>query len=164
MTNEQHVLYRIRECIPVSENTIVPRNITILNTAKVHHGMLMNLMRFNDSNAFWREGLRMINKRYILYGIRECIPGSGNIILPRNIKVFKHREGSSRNTYKPNAFTDFNAFWRKGLQNDKQPIGFTRDSRLQFAGSEIIVLPSNIKVFEHRESASRTAYKPNAFQ
>ena len=56
--------------------------------------------------------------------------------------------------------SDFSWKW---LQNDEETTGFIRVPWLHFAVTQSTCFPMNFKVLQHRENASRNAYKRNAF-
>ena len=115
------------------------------NTAKTHRGMLTNIILFW---GFWvhfcENGTKMIKKRQVLQGFRQCIsPVLQMLVFPMNSQVSQHHEITSWNAYKHNAFLMLlSAFLRIWLRNDQETTGFIRVPWLHFAVTPCTSFPN----------------------
>ena len=123
-----------------------------------HTAFVMTLSDFYENNS------KMIKKRQVLYGFRDCI-----LVLLRTLVFPMNSLVSNTTTMHHGLLINImilmilGHFLRKGLQNPQQT-GFIRVRDYIFAVCGNQISPRNIKVFQRHENASRDTCKRSAFQ
>ena len=120
--------------------------------------MLTNIILFW---GFWvhfcENGTKMIKKRQVLQGFRQCIsPVLQMLVFPMNSQVSQHHEITSWNAYKHNAFLMLlSAFLRIWLRNDQETTGFIRVWWLGFPVAQNISFPKGFQGFAASQKTCR---------